>query len=144
MEIVEVANPTFHPEKWYYLEDHGFRIKDKLGNDRWRVLVEGRYFKFVSGNGYILKAHHVDKWHAFKANETFYSVNTDDRNFPTNYDDANGYFRSVWALVFSGNPNYYYVKNIRYPQHFLFIGNDNKVQLKRTDYGDQIQIKEIK
>ena len=145
MEIVEVANPTFHPEKWYYLEDHGYRIKDDKGNEKWRILVEGKFFKFVSGNGYILKGHHYvnDRFGIFSSGKTDYSVDVTDKSFPNNYDDANAYFRAVWAVVSSGSGNYYYIKNIFYPQHFLSISN-NQVQLKRSDYGDQIKITEIK
>ena len=145
MEIVEVANPTFHPEKWYYLEDHGYRIKDDKGNEKWRILVEGKFFKFVSGNGYILKGHHYvnNRFGILSSGKTDYSVDVTDKSFPNNYDDANAYFRAVWAVVSSGSGNYYYIKNIFYPQHFLSISN-NQVQLKRSDYGDQIKITEIK
>ncbi|MBK8842355.1 MAG: hypothetical protein IPO33_05720 [Saprospiraceae bacterium] len=91
MEIVEVANPTFHPEKWYYLEDHGYRIKDDKGNEKWRILVEGKFFKFVSGNGYILKGHHYvnNRLGMLSSGKTDYSVDVTDKSFPKNYDDAN-------------------------------------------------------
>jgi len=144
MEITEVANPVFHPEKWYNITDHSYKVKDNSGNDKWKILSEGKFFKFVSQNGYILKAHHYDDWHFVGSDTRTFSIVTDDKKFPNNYDDANGYFRSVWAIVYSGNSSYFYIKNIRYPLHFLAFDRNGNPMLRQTDGGDQVQINEAK
>ena len=144
MEITEVANPVFHPEKWYNITDHSYKVKDNSGNDKWKILSEGKFFKFVSQNGYILKAHHYDDWHFVGSDTRTFSIVTDDKKFPNNYDDANGYFRSVWAIVYSGNSSYFYIKNIRYPLHFLAFDRNGNPMLRQTEGGDQVQINEAK
>jgi hypothetical protein len=145
IEVVELSGLYFSPEKYYHIENKGAFIKDVMGSDKWRIIQESNFYRFQSSNGYILKIDYYEEYKFFGSNVDHYNVKTDDKKFPADkYGDRNGYYRSVWAVVpESAGSQYYFIKNIRYPEYFLALDN-GKIIAKKTSYGDQIKIIESK
>lgn len=145
IEVLEISGLYFSPEKKYYLEDKGAFIKDSDGYNQWLIIQEGPYYRFVSLGGKTLKIDYYEQYKFIGKNIDLYNVKTDDSNFPSDkYGDPNGYYRSVWAVVpVSTNSEYFFIKNIRYPEYFLAFDN-GKIIARKTDAGDQIKIREVK
>jgi hypothetical protein len=145
VEVVELAGSIFHPEKYYHITRGSNNLKDPEGSDRWKIIQEGRFSRFVSANGYILKIDYYWKYNHFSPNEDLYNLKVDDKNFPSDkYGDPNGYYRSVWAVIpVNAGTNYYFMKNARYSQYFINDVN-GKFGAANTPLGDQVQITEAK
>ncbi|MBK9962566.1 MAG: hypothetical protein IPP06_14915 [Saprospiraceae bacterium] len=145
VEIVELAGLIFHPEKYYTISDGNTTLKDPNGSDKWKILQEGRFNRFQSSNGYILKIDYYEEYKFFGSNVDHYNLKTDDRNFPSDkYGNPNGYYRSVWSVVpASPGGKYYFIKNAKYQEYFL-DENNGKFEATKSSVGDQVIITEAK
>lgn len=145
VEIVELAGLIFHPEKYYTISDGNTTLKDPNGSDKWKILQEGRFNRFQSSNGYILKIDYYEEYKFFSSNVDHYNLKTDDRNFPSDkYGNPNGYYRSVWSVVpASPGGKYYFIKNAKYQEYFL-DENNGKFEATKSSVGDQVIISEVK
>lgn len=142
----EVGFPPFYPVRWYYIESSdGKKVKDRDGNDRWRIIQEKTFYKVISSGGYYLQAQHVDETVIFGSSYRTHNVRVDQKNYPADkWSDPNDYYRSVWAVIpLADNSEWHFIKNARYPSCFLTIDKGNTI-LRETSHGDQLKIIEAK
>lgn len=147
LEFLEVGMRAIYPEKWYYIQSNdGTKVKDKAGNDKWRIIKEKTFYKIVSSGGYYLQAQHWDETKVLRSSYREHRIQVESKDYPLDkWDDLNHYYRSVWAVipVRESDDNWFYIKSARYPSCFLTI-QGKEVQLRETAEGDQLKIIEVK
>jgi hypothetical protein len=126
-EFVEIPELGFSPEKYYnigyYYDGKFYVISDDKGESKWKILREGKFYKFISAKGNTIKGHHWDEFRAFGSNPVYYKILLNE-SFPSNRSDRNDFNRSLWDITqVSYDPKNlrYTIRNVRYHNHFIYV-----------------------
>lgn len=123
-EFIEIPELNFSPEKWYQLVIDNMAVSDGTGESKWRILRDGKFYKFISAKGKALKGHHWTT--GIISKDTHYKILLNE-SFPTNKNDKNDYLRSIWDITQisydAKNPRYT-LRNVKYEDRFILIKKD--------------------
>src|SRR5690606_3400080 len=136
-ELIEIPELNFSPEKWYQLLIDNMAVSDDSGETKWRILRDGKFYKFISAKGKALKGHHwTEGWISV---DTYYKILLNE-SFPTDKNDKNHYLRSIWDITQVSydikNPSYT-IRNVRYADRFIIVkknGNKWGYSFEELDY----------
>lgn len=140
----------FNSEKVYRIKDSAGRImKDVKDSERWRIYREGRFYRIVSANGYILFFHRYDPW----GPGDYLQAQVENKSFPskgTSSNSRNHYYTRLWNITDTGGGSYV-IQNAFKVNHHLKIHEGSKIEDEGTrvdhffdDYPEKFTIEEIK
>ncbi len=148
--FTERNQSLFNSEKVYRIKDSEGRImKDVKNSERWRIYREGRFYRIVSNNGFILFFHRYDPI----GPGDYLQVQVEKNEFPskgTTSGSRDHYYTRLWNISDTGEGSYL-IQNAFKVRHHLKIHESPVIKDEGTrvdhffeSYPEKFTIEEIR